>query len=139
MREAADAAPGPLSALAAGIAAFAARVLSERRLTWAAIAEPVDSEIDAIRRDFRKALADELALRIRAALAHGHLPEQDLAIAAPAIVGALIEGLIGTQAPELAGDLGRRREAVQSTTLLCLRALGVIDARARGLVAQLKV
>jgi AcrR family transcriptional regulator len=139
MRAAADAAPGPLSALAAGIAAFASRVLGERRLAWATIAEPVDSEIDAIRRDFRKALADEFALRIRAAMTYKHLPEQDVAIAAPAIVGALIEGLIGPQAPDLSGDPAKLREAVQSATLLALRALGVVDARARGLVLQLRL
>ena len=43
MAAAADAAPGPLSALAAGIATFAARALNERRLAWAVIAEPVDA------------------------------------------------------------------------------------------------
>jgi AcrR family transcriptional regulator len=138
MRAASDAAPGPLSALAAGIAAFASRVLSERRLAWATIAEPVDSEIDAIRRDFRKALADEFAVRIRTAMEYGHLPQQDIAIAAPSIVGALIEGLIGPQAPDTGTDRARMREAVQTATLLALRALGVIDARARGLVLQLK-
>ena len=34
------------------------------------------------------------------------------------------------------GDAGAAREAVQQATLLALRALGVVDARARGLVAQ---
>src|SRR6266481_4915780 len=41
MRRAADAAPGPLSALAAAIASFAARSLAARRLAWAVLAEPV--------------------------------------------------------------------------------------------------
>ena len=40
VRRAADAAPGPLSALAAAIATFAARSLDDRRLAWALIAEP---------------------------------------------------------------------------------------------------
>ncbi len=56
-------------------------------------------------------------------------------IAAPAIIGALLEGLIGPLAPQ-SGDAAAQREAVQTVTLLALRALGVIDARARGLVAQ---
>jgi AcrR family transcriptional regulator len=139
MRAAADAAPGPLSALAAAIGAFAGRVVSERRLAWAVIAEPVDSEIDKIRLDFRKALAGEFSARMRVAMDHGHLPQQDVAIAAPAVVGALIEGLIGSLAPDLSGDAVKTREAVQTATLLALRALGVVDARARGLVLQLKV
>ena len=36
---------------------------------------------------------------IRTALDGGHLPDQDAALAAPALVGALIEGLIGPLAP----------------------------------------
>ena len=46
-----------------------------------------------------------------------------------------MEGLIGPLAPTPA-DAAAAREAVQSATLLALRALGVVDARARGLVAQ---
>ena len=61
MRRAADAAPGPLSALAAALATFAARALRNRRLTWAVIAEPVDAEIDAVRLGYRRALTGEIA------------------------------------------------------------------------------
>ncbi len=136
MRKAADAAPGPLSALATSIATFAARALHERKLAWAAIAEPVDAEIDALRLDFRQSLAAELEARIRRAIAGGGLPEQDARVSAPAVIGALMEGLIGPLAPSADGDAGKAREAVQLATLLALRALGVIDARARGLVAQ---
>ena len=136
MRAAADAAPGPLSALAAAIATFAGRALHERRLSWAVIAEPVDAEVDAVRLDFRRMLALELETRIRSAIAGGHLPEQDAAIAAPAVVGALMEALIGPLAPDHAADPGRAREAVQAATLLALRGIGIVDARARGLVAQ---
>lgn len=132
MREAADAAPGPLSALAACIATFAARALNDRRLTWAVLAEPVDANIDALRVEFRRAIASELAKRINIAVSGQHLPDQDARAAAPAIVGALLEGLIGP----LAAPGGNAREAVQTVTLMSLRALGVVDARARGLVAQ---
>jgi AcrR family transcriptional regulator len=132
MREAADAAPGPLSALAACIATFAARALNDRRLTWAVLAEPVDANIDALRVEFRRAIASELAKRINIAVSGQHLPDQDARAAAPAIAGALLEGLIGP----LAAPGDNAREAVQTVTLLSLRALGVVDARARGLVAQ---
>jgi hypothetical protein len=56
-------------------------------------------------------------------------------MSAPAVVGAVIEGLIGPLAPSPDGNAAAR-EAVQMTTLLALRALGVVDARALGLVAQ---
>ncbi len=135
MHDAAEAAPGPLSALAACIITFAARALAERRLAWAVIAEPVDAAVDAVRLDFRQSLAAELTARISIAIEGRHLPEQDAAVAAPAIVGALMEGLIGPLAP-MPDDPAAAREAVQTVTVLALRALGVVDARARGLVAQ---
>jgi AcrR family transcriptional regulator len=135
MARAADAAPGPLSALAAAIITFAARSLAERRLAWAVIGEPVDAQVDAMRLDFRQSLAGELEARIKAAVAGGHLPEQDAGVAAPAIVGALMEGLLSPLAPQPA-DAAAARAAVQNATVFALRALGVVDARARGLVAQ---
>jgi AcrR family transcriptional regulator len=135
MRRAADAAPGPLSALAACIATFAARALGERKLAWAALAEPVEPQVDAMRLDFRQSIAAEIEARIHAARTRQLLPEQDARTAAPAIIGAVLEGLIGPLAPTHA-EPAAAREAVQEMTLMALRALGVIDARARGLVAQ---
>ena len=135
-QRAADAAPGPLSALAAAVATFAARALHDRKLAWAVIAEPVDAEIDAMRRAYRKAFAAQLEGLIRAAIAAGHLPEQDAALAAPALVGALLEGLIGPLAPDVGDDQAKARAAAQTLTLFALRGLGVLDARARGLVVQ---
>ncbi len=136
IRAAADAAPGPLSALAAAIVTLAARALHNRRFAFAALAEPVDAEIDAARRRYRRALCSELRERIESAVAGGHVPEQDAALGAAAILGALVEALIGPLAPEVAGDAAKTRVAVQSLTLLALRGLGVVDARARGLVVQ---
>ncbi len=138
MRTAADAAPGPLSALAASIATFAARALNDRRLSWAVIGEPVDAEVDAMRLDFRQSIAAELERRIKIAIDGGNLPELDVRLAAPAIVGALLGGLLGPLAPSPA-DAAAARAAVQTATLLALRALGVVDARARGLVVQCKM
>jgi AcrR family transcriptional regulator len=135
MRAAADAAPGPLSALAAAVTTFAARALHQRRLAWAVIAEPVDPEIDAVRLAYREALVAELERRLAAAVRAGHVPAQDARRAAPALLGALIEGLIGPLAPG-AANTGVAREAVQALTLFALRAVGIVDARARGLVVQ---
>ena len=133
LTRAADAAPGPLSALCAAIATFAGRALAHRRLAFALIAEPVEPEVEAARVSYRRALAGAFEARIRTAIEGGHLPNQDAASAAAALVGALIEGLIGPLASE---SDGRARERVQALSLFALRALGVVDARARGLVVQ---
>jgi len=136
IRNAARAAPGPVSALAASIATFAARALRNRRLAWAVIAEPVDADIERVRLAYRKALGDELRSRIVAAQKAGHLPQQDVELSSSALVGALLEGLLGPLAPDAGENPTRMRDAVQTLTLLSLRALGVNDARARGLVVQ---
>src|ERR1700689_5584962 len=91
LRRAADVAPGPLSALSAAIMTFAARALRNPRLAFAAIAEPVDAELNAARLIFRKSLAAEFGNLIAAAVAH--LPEQDAALSAAALVGLPIEGV----------------------------------------------
>ena len=135
--KAGKAAPGPLSALAAAIATFATRALRQRKLAWAMIADPAEAEVEAVRVAFRRALAEEFQTRIAAAMQAGHLPAQDVALASAALVGALVEGLIGPLAPEREDDPARLRDAVQALTLLSLRALGVVDARARGVVVQI--
>ena len=136
VRRAANAAPGPLSALAAAVATFGARALRNRKLAWAVIAEPVDTDTDAVRQQYRCDLAAEIETRIRAAIEGGHLPEQDAQLAALSLLGAMLEGLIGPLAPANIDDPARSREAVQTLTLFALRGLGVVDARARGLVVQ---
>ena len=136
VERAVKAAPGPLSALAAAITTLAARARARRRLFFALVAEPVEPAVDAARASYRRALAGDLEVLIREALAGRYLPDQDAALSAAAIVGALIEGLIGPFAPADAGDPAGNRAQVQMLSLLALRALGVVDARARGLVVQ---
>jgi AcrR family transcriptional regulator len=136
LESAAKAAPGPLSALAAAITTFAARALASRRLAFALIAEPVEPEVDVARASYRQALVNEFNKLIRNAQAGGRLPEQDAALAAAALVGALIEGLIGSLAPAAPDDAAKVRARVQALTLFALRGLGVVDARARGLIVQ---
>jgi AcrR family transcriptional regulator len=135
IRSAADAAPGPLSALAAAVTTFAARALRQRRLAWALIAEAVDADVERIRLPYRRELAAEFEARLIAAIAGKHVPEQDAAVAAPALVGALLEGLAGALSAAAASE-AKTRETVQTLTLFALRAVGVVDAHARGLVVQ---
>ena len=137
IREAADAAPGPSSALAAAIITVAVHTLSQRKLAWSVLAEPVDVDISASRMASRRAIAGEIASRIEAAVSAGHLPAQDATLGATALLGALYEALVGPLAADYVDqDMVRVREVVQAVTLLALRAVGVMDARARGLVVQ---
>ena len=131
LRRAGDAAPGPLSALTAVVGTFAVRALRHQRLAFALIAEPVEAGVDAARLAYRRALAAEFEVRVRHAHAAGHLPDQNVAVTALAIVGALTEGLIGPLAP-----VSAEGDGAQGLTLISLRAVGVADARARGLVVQ---
>src|SRR5271170_5984076 len=103
LRAAAAVAPGPLSALAASIMTFATRALRHRRLAFAAIAEPVDAELNSARLAFRQSLAGEFAHRIAAAVKGTHLPQQDSTLSAAALLGLLVEGLIGPLAPDAEG------------------------------------
>src|SRR6202161_2622892 len=89
IRRAADAAPGPSSALAAAVTTVAVHVLSQRKLGWGIMAEPVDVDVTASRLASRRALSGEIAARIDAAVRAGHLPAQDTALAATALLGAL--------------------------------------------------
>ncbi len=139
LEQAAAAAPGPLSALAAAIATFAMRAIARRRLVLALMAEPIEPDLDSALASYRRSLAAEFEKLIRKALDGSHLEQQDAALAAPALIGALIEGLIGPLAPPATQDPGEMRAQVQRLTLFALRALGVVDARARGLVVQIAV
>lgn len=132
---AADAAPGPSSALAAAIATVAVHMVSHRKLAWGILAEPVDVDVAATRLASRRDIAGEIEGRIKAAISAGHLPQQDTSLAATALLGALHESLVGPLAPDFE-EQAALRDVVKAATLLALRAVGVTDARARGLVVQ---
>jgi AcrR family transcriptional regulator len=136
IRAAAAAAPGPSSALAATLATVAVHMASHRKLMWGILAEPIDVDVVATRLASRRDIADEIETRIIAAVRAGHLPAQDTSLAATALLGALHESLVGPLAPDNLDDPARLRDVVQAATLLALRAVGVTDARARGLVVQ---
>lgn len=136
MGRAADAAPGPLSALAAGVAAFAGRAAARSRLAWTLLAESGEPELELFRRAYRKAVAAEIETRIKAAIAAGRLPAQDTRLAASAILGALVEALINPSSPAVPDGPSRAQDEVRAVTLLVLRGLGVADAQARGIVVQ---
>jgi AcrR family transcriptional regulator len=133
---AAKAAPGPLSALAAAMTTFAARALAGPRLAFALIAEPVEPDLDLVRGAYRRALAAQFERLVRTAIDGGHLPEQDVVLAAATLAGALGAGVVGAFAPVAPADPAAARTRVQALALFALRGLGFVDARARGLVVQ---
>jgi len=135
IRNSAGAAPGPLSALAAAIMAFLVRTMQRPGLLAAVLTVPAEREFDGLRLVWRRALVAEFEAAICAAIAAGRLPEQEAKLAAAAVFGMLAECAIGPLAPGPA-DPAQRRPLVQAAGLLALRALGVADARARGLVVQ---
>jgi AcrR family transcriptional regulator len=133
IERAAASAPGPLSALAAAIGTFAMRAMARRPLVLALTAERSEPELTEALASYRRMLAAKLEGLIRKALDGGQLQQQDAALAAPAVIGALIEGLLGPLAPATA-PVDEMRAQAQRLTVFALRALGVADARARGLV-----
>ena len=135
IRNAAGAAPGPLSALAAAIVAFLVRTMQQPGLLAAVLTVPAERELDGLRLVWRRALVAEFEAAIRAAIAAGRLPEQEAKLAAAAVFGVLAECAAGPLAPGPA-DPAEWRLPAQAAALLALRALGVADARARGLVVQ---
>src|SRR5438874_12159676 len=66
VRRAADAAPGPLSALAAAVTTVAADIVSQRKLAWAIAAEPIEVDVAPSRIESRRAIVAEIAARIDA-------------------------------------------------------------------------
>ena len=104
----------------------------------AQIAHASGVAVGQIYRDFanKEAIVAEIETRIAAAARAGHLPAQDASLTAAALIGALHEALVGPLAPDNLDDPAKLRDAVQTLTLMALRAVGVMDARARGLVVQ---
>jgi AcrR family transcriptional regulator len=134
IRAATAAAPGALSGLAAALMAFGALTLRTRRLAFAMLAESADGA-EGGSLTFRRNIGSEFEGLIRAAIAGGHLPEQPSAVMAAAVRGAMVESLAGPLVSAPSGA-DAERAAVQRMTLFALRALGVPDARARGLVVM---
>lgn len=136
MQKAASASPGPLSGLAAAIVTFAARAERQRRLVWAVIAEPVDAELAPVQRQFLETLTTAFAEHIERAAAGGRLGDADPAILARMIVGGLLQSLLSPLATFGGVENANGRRSVQAFALYALRAVGIVDARARGLVVQ---
>jgi AcrR family transcriptional regulator len=78
---------------------FAERALRNPRQAWALIAEPVDPLVDAERLAYRERYADGIAEELRAGIAAGELPAQNVELTAAALVGGCGEALVGPLSP----------------------------------------
>ena len=125
MREAAaDMARGDAVArLEQVLGTFAERALRNPRLAWALIAEPVDPLVDAERLAYRERYAAIVAHTLRAAIAAGEIPEQDVGFTAAALVGGCGEALAGPLSP-LAGAVPSADEVVSALRSFVRRAVG---------------
>ena len=119
----------------AAVRAFAAGAARRPRLVAAMLSERWERNA-AGSFAYRTEVIVEFEKAIRAAVDAGHLPLQDPRMAAAAILGALVE--CGAGPLSMPGEPGPPdpRPLAQSAGLLALRALGIPDARARGLIVQ---
>ncbi|MFT5390188.1 MAG: AcrR family transcriptional regulator [Gammaproteobacteria bacterium] len=101
---------------------FTERALQARTLAYALMGEPVSAELNALRLDYRSALADIVAALIGNCARENSLPEQDSSSSAAFIVGAFIEGVIGPHALKVSPH-GRARLA-SDIARFCVRGAG---------------
>jgi AcrR family transcriptional regulator len=102
MRVAAEAMPAgstETERLVTVLATFAQRALRRPRRAWALIAEPVDPLVDVERLAYRARYSALVGCSLRAAIAGGELPEQDVDFTAAALVGGCGEALVGPLSP----------------------------------------
>jgi AcrR family transcriptional regulator len=104
---------------------FARRALKGRRLAWALLAEPVDALVEADRRRYRTPYRDIFSALIEDGMRSGELPEQDSVLAASAIVGALVEALLGPLAPQ--AHKTDQNKLIRDLAQFCRRAVGAAD------------
>jgi AcrR family transcriptional regulator len=120
MRAAADlAGPGAVDRLSAVLTTFARRALQNRSLAWALLAEPVDPLVDAERLEYRRRYAALIERELRAGIAAGEIPDQDVGFTAAALVGGCGEALVGPLSSAVGGD-----EVVTAIQTFVRRAIG---------------
>lgn len=89
----------PIERFVAAVDGFARRAVASGRVAYAVIAEPAPPEIETTRVRHRRALADVFAAVIADGVEAGAFPDQDPAISATAVVGAVSEVIVGPLAP----------------------------------------
>ena len=117
---------GWIERLEAVIATFARRALSNRRLAWALVYEPVDPLVDAERLACRREYCRQMAALLREAMAAGEIPEQNAELSAAAVVGAIAESLVGPLSP-VGGRKMSGEDIIAPLVRFCRRSVGARD------------
>src|SRR5699024_11173257 len=107
--------------LSALIDTVARRAFAGRTLAWALLTEPAGELSDAQRRRFRRQYANLTEEIIARAIAAGTVPDQDVRVVGPGIIGLISEALTGPLSPEGAVPTDR---LITTVTHMCLRAIG---------------
>lgn len=96
----ASSADAPGQTLHVAVSAFVERAMRSRRLAYALIAEPCDSEIDEARLVYRHAISKQIMRIVKDGQASGDFRDDlDPSVAATVIVGGFMESLIGPLSP----------------------------------------
>jgi AcrR family transcriptional regulator len=114
-----EAGPGAVDRLEAVLTTFARRALSNPRLAWTLLAEPVDQPVDAERLAYRERYAGVVARELGAAIEAGEIPPQDVEFMAAALVGGCGEALVGPLSSVVGAE-----EVVTSIRSFVRRAIG---------------
>lgn len=104
---------------------FAARAMRGRRLAYGLIFEPIDPEVENTRLHYRRAIARVFETIIREGIAAGEFRELDVEVAGACLVGAFMEGLVGSLAPDTGGEQSREDEIAGAIAELCLAAVAL--------------
>jgi AcrR family transcriptional regulator len=134
MRDAASSG-GCIERLEAAVSTFARRALSNRRLAWALVYEPVDPLVDAERLVYRREYCRHMAALLRQGIAAGEIPDQNPELSAAALVGAIAESLVGPLSP-IAGQVASDKDIIAPLVRFCRRGVGARDGAALRPVAR---
>lgn len=110
------------------IRTYATSAFDNRHLAWALVYEPVDPLVDAERLAYRRRYRDGMADLLRDGVAAGTIPQQDVKLAAAAVVGAIAEALVGPLSP-LSGTDSSQTEIIAAIVDICRGAIGLSDRR----------
>jgi len=106
---------------------FAARAMRGRRLAYGLIFEPIDPEVESTRLHYRRAIARVFEAIIREGIAAGEFRDVNVEIAGTCLVGAFMEGLVGSLAPDSHGLQARADEIASAIADICLAAVARPD------------
>ncbi|MGY1720198.1 TetR/AcrR family transcriptional regulator [Blastococcus sp. SYSU DS0552] len=122
----ADAGPRPADRLDALVRTFAGRALQGPRMAWALLFEPVTSGVDAERLVFRRSYTELGEQIVHDGIAEGVFVEQDVVLAASAVMGAISEALVDRLRPlgPATTTPTTDHDVITGIRSFCFRALG---------------